>query len=325
MIEVDGSTRLTLVVTSRRLASVKDAIAHLDTYAQTLNRPALIEFDYLLFDQSNMVSVLGAAVELKQRYKHIDCLFLHSSHAGYVGVSVTNFLKEMTKDPIKAFTTGETMKIQEKSKIGADGLSIPFEANVFGPWFLINELIPVLEKGGRVIYFSSSISSPEYFSRDNIGLVDHDHAYEACKHEMECLQRGTYKWLLEQHGIETWLLHPGVFVSNQTIYATIALWMWVGVYVMFYICRWSGSKHHCIYPETAAYGPVWVALHADKNKDDMSVKYGSGSDRWGRPIIQRDSDEKDPEDIKAVCDYVEGLRKDWKVRLKDQVVPRKQF
>jgi 3-keto steroid reductase len=323
MKEVDQAIRLTLVITSRRFASAKDALKELTEFSRSLERNVPVEFDYLLFDQTDMVSVFGAATELKQRYSHIDCIFLHSSYPGFIGISLKNFVRDFCKDPIKTFSTGETMKIQERTKIGSDGMTVPFEANIFAPWFMINELIPLLSNGGKVVYFSSSIATADYFSRDNIPLVDHDHAYEACKYEMECLQRATYKKLLDEHGVETWIMHPGVFVSNQTVYATITLWMTISAYVMFYICRWCGSQDHTIYPELSAHTPVWMALEADKTKDDMAIKYGSGSDRWGRPVVQKHRTYLDDNDVTSVYSYVEGLRKEWKEKLKGQIVARK--
>lgn len=323
MLDVDQDTRLTLVITSRRFAAAKDALSELTNFAQNLQRKVPIEFDYLLFDQADMISVFGATVELKQRYSHIDCIFLHSSYPGFIGVSMKNFFKDFVKDPIKTFSTGENMKIQERTKVGPDGMTTPFEVNIFAPWFMINELIPLLSNGGKVIYFSSSIANAQYFSRDNIALENHDHAYEACKYEMECLQRASYKSLLDEYGVETWLLHPGVFVSNQTIYASIQLWQTISAYIMFYICRWSGSQDHCIYPDLAAYTPVWLAMEADKNKNDITVKYGSGSDRLGRPVVQKETTNLNSEDVAAVYEYVEGLRKVWKEKLKDQIIARK--
>lgn len=323
--DVDPSTKLTIVVTSRTLKGVKSAVDELRAYVLKNHpkRPALVEFDYLLFDQTSKVSMLACAQEILTRYSHIDYLFFNSSQSQMAGIDYVQACKDVFTSPIKAFTVG-TFKLQGVSKRSTDGLASVFQANVLSPWFLVNELIPLLKNGGRVIWISSSISLPEHFSLDDMGLDTSEKSYEASKYELELLHLGTYKQLLEQHGIESWLLHPGVFKST-TFVPTLNFISYLSMFLMFYICRWCGSPYHCIYPEIAANAPIWTALVADADKDDQSKKYGSGTDRWGNPKLLCEEVERTDENVQRLYEYVENIRLQWKDDLKDQIVPRNLY
>ena len=45
-----------------------------------------VEFDYLLVDFTDMVSILSAYYELNKRYKHIDYLFINAAQGVYGGI-----------------------------------------------------------------------------------------------------------------------------------------------------------------------------------------------------------------------------------------------
>ncbi|ANB13285.1 3-keto-steroid reductase [Sugiyamaella lignohabitans] len=264
--------------------------------------------------------MLGAARDIKQRYKHIDYLFLNSSHSQLERIDYVQATKDFFTQPIKAFTVG-TFKVQGISKTSLDGFASVFQANVLSPWYLINEIIPVLKDGGRIIWISTSIALPEMLSEDDLGLVKCKYSYEASKYEIELLQHATYQSLYNKYGIQSWLLHPGVFKST-TFVPTLNVFAYVGMFLMFYICRLFGSKYHCIYPEVAANAPVWAAVGSDPEKDDMSLKYGSATDRWGNEVLERAKLQVVPGLSEKIYEYVERQRKELQSRLKDQVVER---
>ena len=165
--------------------------------------------------------------------------------------------------PLKAFTIG-TFKVQRKGVVTKDGLGAAFQANVLTPWFMVQELLPQLSNGGRVIWISSSISTREYLSLDDLELRKCALPYEASKFELDALHSATYKQLYESHGIQSWLTQPGLFKST-TIVPKINFLAYIGMMIMFYICRWFGSPYHCIYPSIASNSGVWVALVARSN------------------------------------------------------------
>lgn len=325
MDNVDENMRLTIVVTSRNFRGATDAVRQLQAYAHLkhLNRPQLIEFDYILFDQCNMVSVLNAAREIKKRYRKIDYVFFNSSHSQMGGIDYWQAAKDFFTEPIRAFTVG-TFKLQGKARKTADGMGGSFQANVFAPWFLVQEIIPVLKPGAKLIWISTSISAPEFFDREDLGIEQSYHSYEASKYELELLHRATYKDLLSKHGIESWILQPGVFKST-TFVPTLNIVSYFGMLFMFYLCRLLGSPYHCIYPEIAANAPLFLALNATPEKNDMAVKYGSSVTRWGKEKLITTEFTPEERDVDAVYNYVENLRKQWKGRLANQIMERVNY
>lgn len=321
----DENVRLTIIVSSRNFRGATEAVRGLQSYVflKHLNRPQLIEFDYLLFDQCNMVSVLNAAREIKKRYTKLDYVFFNSSHSQMGGIDYWQAAKDFFTEPIRAFTVG-TFKLQGKARKTADGMGGSFQANVFAPWFLVQEILPVLKPGAKLIWISTSISSPEFFDREDLGIENSYHSYEASKYELELLHRATYKDLLSKHGIQSWILQPGVFKST-TFVPTLNVFSYCGMLFMFYMCRLCGSPYHCIYPEIAANAPLYLALEADPKKDDMSVKYGSSVTRWGKEKLITTEFHPDEADVTAVYNYVHNLRQQWKLRLSDQVVERVNY
>jgi 3-keto steroid reductase len=98
-----------------------------------------------------------------------------------------------------------------------------------------------------------------------------------------------------------------------------------GMIFMFYVCRLLGSPYHCIYPAKAANAPVWAACVADPKKDDQAVKYGSSTNMLGSERLHKDVVKHDPQLVKKVYDYVDGLVTVWQEKLKNQVVERHLF
>lgn len=322
IMELPEENSLTLVVTSRTFRGVTQAVQDLQSFVwkHLPHRKELIEFDYLLFDQCNMVSVKSATMDILKRYKRIDYIFFNSSYSQMGKINYWLALREFFANPIVAFTVG-SFKEQGIASVTEDGMGAAFQANVFSPWYLVNEIKPLLRNGGKLIWISSSISSPEYFDRNDIGIKASWHSYEASKYELELLHHATYKQLLKDEGIESWLLQPGVFKST-TFVPTLNIFSYCAMILMFYICRWCGSPYHCIYPDIAANAPLYLALKATPEKDDMSLKYGSSTTRSGREVLLRTPFNPPSDDCKAVLDYVEDSRATWLAKLKDQVMNR---
>lgn len=316
--------KLTIVVTSRTLPGVKAAVDKIKKYLNDNKvAPSKVYFDYLVFDQCNMVSMLSAAYELKKRFNYVDYLILNSSYALFTGIDYIRAFKDFFISPIESFTVG-TMKLQGVGKKSADDMGAVFQANVLSPWYLINEIKPLLSNGGRVVWISSSISFPYYFDPEDIEMVKCEKAYETAKYELELLHQQTFKDLYEKDGIQMWLTHPGLFKST-TFVPTLNIFVYFGMLVMFYICRFAGSPYHCIWPEVAANAPVWACLDADPKKDDMSVKYGSACTRLGKERLLPTEMNLDTKEAKDVTEYVESKRTQWQMRLKDYIIERNLY
>ena len=80
---------ITLVVTSRTLPKVKEVISDIKIYCEKIpTKVNKVEFDYLLVDFTDMVSILSAYYELNKRYKHIDYLFINAAQGVYGGIGL---------------------------------------------------------------------------------------------------------------------------------------------------------------------------------------------------------------------------------------------
>lgn len=311
-------TQLTLVVTSRTFRTATTTVRGLQSFIDKRDDKSLdVSFDYILFDQTDMVSVLAASRELTNRFNHIDYIFFNSSHSQMGGIDYWQATKDFFTNPIRAFTVG-TFKIQGPARKSKDGMGATFEANVFAPWFLVQHIKPLLNNGTRLIWISTSISLPEFFDKQDMGIENNEHSYEASKYELELLHQATYKQLYKE-GVQSWLLQPGVFKST-TFVPTMNVFMYIAMLVMFYICRWAGSPYHCIYPELASNAPIWCALKADPEKDGLDIKYGSSTTRLGKEVLMRSKVDYTEENAQLLYAYIQSLEREWNDKLKDQVV-----
>lgn len=309
---------------------MKQAINYLKKEAVPPNREGLVEFDYVTFDQMNMVSVLGAIQELENRYNKIDYLFLNACVAMFDGIDWTMALTEALTNPMEGFTLG-TFKKQKLSWVTDDGMGAVFQANVFSPWFIIRKLVqkrssksavfpdlPLLRDGSKVFWISSLVSTTPALSFDDIELLKTLQSYEASKRLIDLLHHATYTQLKQTYGVDSVLVEPGVFKSTSYVPTLNFVTYW-GMMIVFYLLRWFGSPHHNIDPYKASSAFIWLALQDDI---DLSIKYGSATRRDGTEYVYKhDVVVSGGEDIK-VYEYVEGLYKVWSEKLKDQVIER---
>ena len=69
-----------------------------------------VEFDYLLVDFTDMVSILSAYYELNKRYNYY--LFINAAQGVYGGIDWTGAVLEVLQSPIEA-VTNPTYKLQK--------------------------------------------------------------------------------------------------------------------------------------------------------------------------------------------------------------------
>lgn len=320
--------RLTFIITSRTFPNVKTAINELKAYAEKnhSNRPALIEFDYICFDLTSVVSLKSAVRELELRYTHIDYVFFNAALGLYEGIDFYQAMFDFIENPYDAFTFAH-FKIQAPVKPSEDGMGNVFQANVFALWYFVRRLTskrqadptkmeiatpdqPLLGKGSKIFWFSSVTANPCYdspvytkkvsvpgggtktvealrFDPDDIELLHTEESYEAAKRELDLLHHATAHMLKEKYGVTSLLVQPGIFKST-TLVPTLGFLAYVGMMMAFYICRWFwGSPYHNIDPWKAAY--AFVELAKDEVSDpDVMIKYGSATDRLGREYLLKE-------------------------------------
>lgn len=310
---------LTIVVTSRTLPRVKEVIELLKKKVQQLNKPlGCIIYDYILVDFTNMVSILNAWYELNNNYQEINYFYVNAAQGVYDGIDWFGAVKEVCSNPIKAVTY-PTYKIQKVGIKSKDGMGLVFQANVFGPYYLIRKLLPQLSKGkGKVVWISSIMSDPKYLSMNDLELLQSDCSYEGSKRLLDLLHLASYKKLLNEYGINQYVVHPGIFTSHS-FFKYLNIFTYYGMLLLFYFARLLGSPWHNIDGYKAANAPIYVTHLANPRFEPHHVKYGSATSVDGMEYIKRT--DIDPTGSSDVYNYIEEKCKEWDEKLKDQIKP----
>lgn len=310
---------LTIVVTSRTLPRVKEVIELLKKKVQQLNKPlGCVIYDYILVDFTNMVSILNAWYELNNNYQEINYFYVNAAQGVYDGIDWFGAVREVCSNPIRAVTY-PTYKIQKIGVKSKDGMGLVFQANVFGPYYLIRKLLPQLSKGkAKIVWISSIMSDPKYLSMNDLELLQSDCSYEGSKRLLDLLHLATYKRLLNEYSIDQYVIHPGIFTSHS-FFKYLNIFTYYGMILLFYLARLLGSQWHNIDGYKAANAPIYVTHLANPRFEPHHVKYGSASSIDGMEYIKRT--DIDPTGSSDVYNYVEEKCNEWDEKLKDQIKP----
>lgn len=310
-----ADVRLTLVVTSRTLPRVREVVELIKKFVATQEDPCSVDFDYLLVDFTNMVSVLNAYYDLNQKYESINYFFVNAAQGVYDGIDWIGAVKQVLSDPLEAVTNPTYRKqlVGVKSK---DEMGLVFQANVFGPYYLIQKILPQLSKGkATVVWISSIMADPKHLSLQDIEMIKSDVTYEGSKRVVDLLHLATYKQMKSQ-GIHQYVVQPGIFTS-YSFAKYLNFFTTFGMLFLFYLARLLGSKWHNIDGYKAANAPVYVATLINPHFEHQEVKYGSASSRDGMEYIETtDIDKTGSSDVLA---YIEKKKLEWDDKLKDQI------
>ncbi|KAG0676802.1 3-keto-steroid reductase [Kluyveromyces marxianus] len=308
---------LTIVVTSRTLPRARECIEFIEKFVEKAGRKGSVNYDYLLVDFTSMVSVLDAYYTLTNRYDYINYFFVNAAQGVYAGIDWIGAVKEVCANPLEA-VTNPTYKIQKVGVKSKDGMGLVFQANVFGPYYLIQKILPLLEAGkGTVVWISSIMAAPKYFSLQDIELLKSDVSYEGSKRLVDLLHIATFKEM-QQKGVRQYLTHPGIFTS-LSFFQYLNVFTYYGMLLLFYLARWIGSPWHNIEGYKAANAPVYVATLANPHFEKQHMKYGSATFRDGMEYIK--TDEVDVTGSEDVYKYIKELKSKWDEKLKDQIKP----
>lgn len=316
---VPSEDKLTIVVTSRTLTKAKDTIQEIKKYNDDkVHRKGLLSFDYLLIDFGNMVSILGAVYELKKNYDKIDYVFINAAQGTYAGIDWIQATKECLTNPVKASTYPQ-YKIEQVGVKSKDDMGLVFQANAFGPYYLVEKIKePLLSKSddARVVWISSIMGTPASLSFDDLQLLKSDVSYEGSKREVDLLHLATYQDLHNRYGITQYVTQPGIFVSFS-FFRFLNVFTYYGMIALFYIARLLGSPWHNLTGWNAADAPIFVCLKADPNIDLQALKWGSASTVTGKEYIK--TTEIDPTGKSDVLKYFREMERQWDDKLKDQI------
>ncbi|XP_068109708.1 3-keto-steroid reductase/17-beta-hydroxysteroid dehydrogenase 7 isoform X3 [Hyperolius riggenbachi] len=141
-------------------------------------------------DMGNLQSVIQGAKQLKERYPHIDDLYLNAGIMPDPQISFKTFIKGLfSRNAIHMFTTGEGLLTQRDRKTD-DGLQEVFETNVFGHYMLVKELESLLchaDHPSKLIWTSSSNARKSAFSIADIQHSQGQEPYSSSKYATDLL------------------------------------------------------------------------------------------------------------------------------------------
>ncbi|CCD27002.1 uncharacterized protein NDAI_0J01100 [Naumovozyma dairenensis CBS 421] len=313
---------LTFVISSRTLIRLKE-VSQLVKLFITKNKikNVLVNFNYLLLDLTDMQNIIDAAVYIQQTFDHIDYFFINAAQGVCGGIDWFGAIKELILNPVKA-VTDPSYKLQEIGLKSKDGMGLIFQVNVFGPYYLMKQLLRQLSKrNGKVIWISSIRSDSKYLSLQDLELLNTGQPYEGSKREVDLLHLGTYKRLREQ-GIYQYVTQPGIFIS-QSFNQFLNFFTYYGMLLMLYLARFFGSPWHTIDGYNAAHAPIYIALASEKTKEKCSplsqnLKYGSATYRDGSEYIKPQT--IDTTALDSVQKFIEDKELEWDLKLKKEIM-----
>lgn len=311
--EISPETNLTIIVTSRTLPRVTEVISKIEKYAieKLPGRTGFLEFDYILVDFTNMVSILSGYYELDKKFTHLDYVFINAAQGVYGGIDWVQAFKCVVTNLLDAVTF-PTYKIQRIGVKSADDMGIVFQGNVFGPYYFLHKIRPLLSGGGRIVWVSSVMSEPKYLSFDDLQLLKSPEPYEGSKRLMDLVHIGSIKRLKNKEKILSYVVHPGIFTSFS-FFEYLNVFTYYGMMLLFYIARLLGSKIHNISGYTAANAPIAAALR----DYEQSKKLASCCNWLGDEFL--DLCEIDSTGAEDVIAYMDELVAEWDEKLADQI------
>ncbi|XP_059140733.1 3-keto-steroid reductase/17-beta-hydroxysteroid dehydrogenase 7-like [Physella acuta] len=254
--------------------------------------------DIVIVDTSNVDSVYTAAATLRERYNHIDYLYLNAGVMTVRGVDWSHFWQGLfSKRIFYMFTTGEGLLIQEDGAT-KDGLMHVFQTNVFGHYMLIKELEShlgnVSEKScspSQLIWTSSSASQRDAFSYEDFQHKNGKDPYGSSKFAIDVVSVGLNNRLNKQ-GVYSHVVCPGLVMTNMT-YGILPQWFWTLVFPIIWLLRFfvPSMTNSASNGAEALY---WLSSQ-DPSSLDPQTKYLSEVNILGQPHVSKKKMNIDPD------------------------------
>ncbi|XP_025094541.1 3-keto-steroid reductase-like isoform X1 [Pomacea canaliculata] len=297
---------LTLCLACRNEERAKQAKVHL----LSLYPAAVI--DIVILDTSSINSVLEAAKSLREKYGHINYLYLNAGIMETGGVHWNKIFSEIfSKRCAYALTTGEGLIVQ-KNSLTKDGLMKVFATNVFGHYVLLKELETCLgfesktNQGlaSQVIWTSSSNAQEQNFSLEDIQHEKGDEPYSSSKYATDMLSFALNQ-TLNKKGIYSHSTCPGLVVTNMTT-GILPAWFWFLILPFILLMRlFIPSMTNS--PAKGAKALVWLSQQRPETLDP-ATKYLSQCTITGKPYVATEKLKVKMDDSLNLLNQLEELR-----------------
>ncbi|KAK9463874.1 uncharacterized protein V1516DRAFT_668922 [Lipomyces oligophaga] len=306
------SDPLTIVISTRHMRKAADTIVRLRAYmVQKKLKNEFLSFDYVLMDLGDLSTVCEVSDLLKERYSHIDYLFLNAGGGDFKGLDWIKSTKQVLTDPVGAMTLPD-FKLEGVGKKSFDGVGWVFQINVFANYVLMHRLQSALQNGGRVIFIGSVEANMAKPFGSDIQLVETDNSYADSKKQVQCVHAALAHEWKQNYNISLYLTHPGV--CQTAIFAEHLNFMTtVGMLVLFYFVRFLGCPWLVISAYKGALAPVYAALFHVESEEESSenTNFGSACDVWGKEYVKKlptaaDEDKKIGRQIVAEMEKLEA-------------------
>lgn len=242
------------------------------------------DINLLKLDVGNVDSVIKGAKEIRQRYQHLDYLYLNAGIMPNPRFNLKAFLNGLFSRKIfSMFATADGLLTQE-DWLSDDGLQQVFMTNVFGHFLLIRNLEALFSRSGytsQVIWTSSSNASKSTFS-----LTDYQHSqgqesYSSSKYATDLLSVCLNKHY-NNKGLFSSVVCPGFVLTNLTFNIFPPIFWTIITPIMWLIRIFTNSFTLSPYNGTEAM--VWLFTQKSESLDPM-VKYHSCTSGVGNNYV----------------------------------------
>lgn len=262
----------------------------------------------LLIDVAKPASVYQAAADVRQRFRHIDYLFLNAGIMPGTTVDWSNFWNQLFSSRcVHMFATGDGL-LRQTDELTDDGLKQIFATNIFGHFILVNEL-QSLARGPdhplQIVWTSSSNAKKEAFQLDDI---QHEHGvepYSASKYASDVLSYA-FNVRLNSKNVYSHTACPGLVMTNLT-YGILPDWIWLLLLPILWLLRLF-TANLTINPEAGCEVLFWLSQQKPETLNPCA-KYKSQVSFTGRVYTSETKVSIDPELALKTFDKLSDMEK----------------
>ncbi|CAL1544011.1 unnamed protein product [Lymnaea stagnalis] len=273
----------------------------------------------VLLDTSSVESVYAASKAIKERYDHIDYLYLNAGMMKVTGVDWHYFWKGLFSSRVFfMFTTGEGL-LKQEDNVTNDGLQNVFQTNVFGHYVLIKELEDVLgnlsgkpDGTSQLIWTSSSASLEHKFDIEDFQHKKGNDPYSSSKFAMDVISVGLNS-RMNKFNIFSHAVCPGLVMTNLT-YGILPQWFWTLSLPLLWLLRFFVPSMTST-TDNGSEALLWLSQQNPSALDPQS-KFLSEVSVLNKPFVATKQMNIDPDKAERLMQELDRLDLSLRARYK---------